>query len=86
MQGFEMLLYGTGDGTGLYDEDTKKWVLGSQGFIDSLAFLKTVVDEELTASSASCWIPTSPSRSTPPLLPLDAKLGILIDGSWISQN
>lgn len=85
MQGFEMLLYGTGDGTGLYDEDTKKWVLGSQGFIDSLAFLKTVVDEELTASLGQLLDPNISEQIYTSLLP-DAKLGMLIDGSWISQN
>ena len=40
MQGFEMLLYGTGDT--LYDDEPKKWVVGSQGFTDSLNFIKTV--------------------------------------------
>ncbi len=40
MQGFEMLLYGTGDT--LYDASSKKWVVGSKGFTDALNFVKTV--------------------------------------------
>jgi len=40
MQGFEMLLYGTGDT--LYDPDAKKWVVGSKGFTDALTFIKTL--------------------------------------------
>ncbi|PMC75873.1 sugar ABC transporter substrate-binding protein [Brachybacterium sp. UMB0905] len=85
MQGFEMLLYGTGDGTGLYDKDAEKWVLGSQGFIDSLTFLKTLFEEDLTASTAQHLDPNISESIYTSLLP-DAKLGILLDGSWISQN
>ena len=48
MQGFEMLLYGTEDT--LYDTDSSKWVLGSQGFTDSLGFLDTVYGEGLAPS------------------------------------
>lgn len=50
MQSFYELLYGTGDGTGLYDDDSGKWVVGSQGFIDSLAFLQTLYDEGYAVS------------------------------------
>ena len=46
MQGFEMLLYGTGEHQ-LYDPGTKKWVAGSQGFSDALKFVKTVYKEKL---------------------------------------
>ena len=45
MQGFEMLLYGTG--ATLYDNNAKKWVIGSKGFKDSLKFIKTVYSEKL---------------------------------------
>ena len=59
MQGFEMLLYGTNDT--LYNPETKKWVAGSQGFIDTLAFYKRQFDEKLTLPSTSTR--TSPKRS-----------------------
>ncbi len=45
MQGFGMLLYGTGDM--LYDAESQKWVTGSQGFVDSLAFIETLYAEGL---------------------------------------
>ena len=85
MQGFEMLLYGTGDGTGLYDVETEKWILGSPGFVDSLTFLKTLFDEELTASLGQHLDPNISETIYSSLLP-DGKLGMLVDGSWISQN
>ena len=85
MQGFEMLLYGTGDGTGLYDRESEKWILGSQGFVDSLTFLRTLFDEELTASLGQHLDPNISESIYTSLLP-EGKLGILIDGSWISQN
>lgn len=43
MQSFLPLLMGTGDA--LYDDEQEKWIVGSQGFIDSLAFLKTLHDD-----------------------------------------
>ncbi|MCO7203501.1 extracellular solute-binding protein [Microbacterium sp. CnD16-F] len=51
MQSFYELLYGTGEGTGLYDDDAGKWVVGSQGFIDSLTFLQTLYDEGYAVSA-----------------------------------
>nr|WP_245354539.1 extracellular solute-binding protein [Brachybacterium sacelli] len=85
MQGLEMLLYGTGEGKGLYDDETKKWILGSPGFEDSLTFLQTIFEEDLTASLGQHLDPNISETIYTSLLP-DAKLGILIDGSWISQN
>lgn len=83
MQGFEMLLYGTEDT--LYDEDSKKWVIGSLGFIDSLTFLRTVFDEELTPSLADALDPNISETITNAWLP-EGTLGVNLDGSWISQN
>jgi multiple sugar transport system substrate-binding protein len=83
MQGFEMLLYGTKDT--LYDTDTKKWVSGSQGFTDSLQFIKDVyqgklgptpeqaLDTNVGNNVADTWLPQS-------------KLAIDLDGSWMSGN
>ncbi|WP_167044690.1 extracellular solute-binding protein [Salinibacterium sp. ZJ454] len=58
MQGFGMLMYGTGDT--LYDADSQKWVTGSQGFIDSLGFIETLFSEGLApapdvALDGSMW-------------------------------
>lgn len=85
MQGFEMLLYGTDGGRGLYDPDAAQWILGSPGFVEALTFLQTVVEEELTMGLGSLLDPNISEQIYTSLLP-DAKLGILMDGSWISQN
>src|SRR5699024_8630242 len=85
MPGFEMLLYGTAPESWLYDRDTKKWITGSQGFIDSLAFLQTVFEEDLTLPPAQLLDPNISESIYTTLLP-EKKLGMLVDGSWISQN
>ena len=69
MQSFYELLYGTGDE--LYDADTKKWVVGSDGFTDSLAFLKTLYDEQLAVSPAEA---------------LDANVWKKVFGEWLPQG
>jgi multiple sugar transport system substrate-binding protein len=83
MQGFEMLLYGTE--SRLYDEDTQKWVLGGQGFLDSLTFLQTVFDEELTLSTAQHLDPNIGESIYSTMIP-EGKLGMIIDGSWNTRN
>lgn len=82
MQGFEMLLYGTPNGT-LYDADSKKWVAGSKNFTDSLGFIKDVYqggigptpEQALDTNAATVvggeWLPKG-------------KLAIDLDGSWLS--
>lgn len=69
MQGFYELLYGTG--SSLYDEEAKKWVVGSAGFTDSLAFLKTLYDEQL---------------AVPPAEALDANVWKKVFGEWFPQG
>ena len=81
MQGFEMLLYGTRDT--LYNPETKKWVAGSQGFIDTLAFYKRQFDEGLTLPAARHFDPNLMDAVQATMFPA-GELGILIDGSWIS--
>ncbi|WP_328501581.1 extracellular solute-binding protein [Streptomyces sp. NBC_00457] len=87
MQGFEMLLYGTNDGTSdpLYDESSKKWIAGSQGFKDALAFVETVYKEKLGPDVADALDPNFPTRVRGELLP-EGKLGINLDGSWLPQD
>jgi multiple sugar transport system substrate-binding protein len=83
MQGFEMLLYGTT--SRLYDEDTKKWVLGSQGFVDALTLLRTMFEEELTLPVSHHLDPNIGESIYSTMIPA-GKLGILLDGSWITRN
>nr|BFF18777.1 hypothetical protein GCM10025730_22980 [Promicromonospora thailandica] len=61
MQGFEMLLYGTGDT--LYEDG--KWVTGSQGFVDALGFVQTVFTEGLAPTRSRRSTPTSATPCRP---------------------
>ncbi|MFD6491428.1 extracellular solute-binding protein [Streptomyces sp. NPDC059944] len=87
MQGFEMLLYGTGDGTAdpLYDTSSKKWVAGSQAFKDALTFVETVYKEKLGPDVADALDPNFATSVRGDLLP-GGKLGIDLDGSWLPQD
>lgn len=87
MQGFEMLLYGTGDGTSdpLYDAGSKKWVAGGQGFKDALAFVETVYKEKLGPDVSTALDPNIQTIVRGELLP-KGKLGIDLDGSWLPQD
>ncbi|OIJ89349.1 sugar ABC transporter substrate-binding protein [Streptomyces sp. MUSC 14] len=87
MQGMEMLLYGTGDGTSdpLYDSAGKKWIAGSQGFTDSLRFIESVYKEKLGPDVSDALDPNYATTVAGELLP-QGKLGIDLDGSWLPQN
>jgi multiple sugar transport system substrate-binding protein len=80
MQGFEMLLYGTKDT--LYDTDSSKWVVGSQGFKDSLGFLHDVYSDELAPPLDIALDAAVGNRVSTELLP-QGKLAMAIDGSWV---
>ena len=80
MQGFEMLLYGTG-GT-LYDTDASKWVVGSQEFVDSLDFIRTIYTEGLAPTPQQALDPNVGNTVSAEWLP-KGKLGISLDGSWM---
>ncbi|MEU9593039.1 extracellular solute-binding protein [Streptomyces sp. NPDC048219] len=87
MQGFEMLLYGTNDGTTdpLYDKSGKKWIAAGQGFKDSLAFVETVYKEKLGPEVSDALDPNFATTVRGELLP-QGKLGIALDGSWLPQD
>jgi multiple sugar transport system substrate-binding protein len=79
MQGFYELLYGTG--STLYDEETKKWVVGSAGFKDSLAFLKTLYDEGLAVTPAQALDANVWKKVFGEWFP-KGKLGATVEGSY----
>jgi multiple sugar transport system substrate-binding protein len=83
MQGFEMLLYGTG-GT-LYDNKAQKWVVGSPGFTDALQFIKTVFDEKLGPTPQQALDPNWNNTVSQQMVPKGG-VAINIDGSWVSHN
>ncbi|MEV5595114.1 extracellular solute-binding protein [Streptomyces sp. NPDC052496] len=84
MQGFEMLLYGTGQDQ-LYDPAAKKWVTGTKGFRDSLEFLRTVYGEKLGPDVSDALSPNIQTRVATELMP-EEKLAINLDGSWLGQQ
>ncbi|MGW0584451.1 extracellular solute-binding protein, partial [Streptomyces sp. NPDC002920] len=86
MQGFEMLLYGTPAGDkSLYDASQKKWVVGSQGFKDSLNFVHTVFGEKLGPAVDQALGANFGTAVGTELIP-EGKLAIDIDGSWMPNN
>ncbi|GLF94736.1 ABC transporter substrate-binding protein [Streptomyces yaizuensis] len=84
MQGFEMLLYGTGRDP-LYDPAAKKWVSERQGFRDALEFVRTVYAEKLGPDVSDALDPNVNTRVATEWLP-EGKLAIALDGSWMGQN
>ncbi|WP_399889158.1 extracellular solute-binding protein [Streptomyces sp. BBFR51] len=87
MQGFEMLLYGTGEGAAdpLYDKGSKKWITAGQGFKDSLSFVESVYKEKLGPEVSDALDPNFSTKIRGELLP-QGKLGINLDGSWLPQD
>jgi len=82
MQGFYELLYGTKLGAdSLYDSASKKWVVGSQGFIDSLEFMKTLYGEGLAVTPAEALDSNVWKGVFGELFPKD-KLGATVEGSY----
>ena len=79
MQSFYELLYGTG--SSLYDEEAGKWVVGSAGFQDSLAFLKTLYDEQLAVSPAEALDANVWKKVFGEWLP-NGKMGATVEGSY----
>lgn len=81
MQGFEMLLYGTGDT--LRDTDSEKWVTGSQGFVDALGFIEDVYQGGLGPTPQQALDKNVGNLVSSEWLP-QGKLAMAIDGSWQS--
>jgi multiple sugar transport system substrate-binding protein len=81
MQGFEMLLYGTG--STLYDTKTNKWVIGSKGFVDTLNFTDKLKKEGLLPPPEVTNDPNYNNIVGQQLLP-QGKLAIDVDGNWLS--
>ncbi|MFE4678987.1 extracellular solute-binding protein [Streptomyces sp. NPDC056721] len=82
MQGFEMLLYGTPGGT-LFDHG--KWVARSKGITDSLKFIDTVYREDLGPKKADALNAKLADKALFEWFP-EGKLGISLDGGWISGS
>lgn len=83
IQGFQMLLAGTGDT--LYDQATRKWVVGGRGFTDALQFVKTVYGEGLGPTPQQALDPNWHNKVSQQLMP-KGEVAINLDGSWLSHN
>lgn len=80
MQTFEMLLYGTNDT--LYDESSKKWVVKSPGFLDSLKFIHEIYSQGLGPKLSTVLTGQADQTATQQMMPKD-QIGISVDGNWI---
>jgi len=80
MQTYLPLLYGTD--AELFDEDENKWVVESEGMLDTLSFIEHIFNNDLGASLS--WALTGqagPKISTE--LMLEDQVGIALDGNWM---
>lgn len=83
MQTFEMLLYGTKDP--LYDEDKKKWIVSSQGLLDTFTFIDTIYNEKLGPGLSQVLNGQGGTTAYTQLFP-KGKIGIGLDGIWQAGN
>ncbi|MDF2905119.1 MAG: transporter substrate-binding protein [Herbinix sp.] len=83
MQTYEMLLYGTGEK--LQDEATGKWIISSQGILDSLTFLDHIYENNYGPPLSKVLNGQASNISAREYLP-QGKLVISLDGSWIAGN
>lgn len=79
------LLFGTklGDNA-MYDSSEKKWVIGSQGFKDSLEFLKTLYDKGYAVSVADSLDTNVQKKIQSDLIP-NGKLTAQVEGNWYAS-
>lgn len=83
MQTYEMLLYGTGER--LQDEATGKWIISSQGILDSLTFLDDIYKNNYGPPLSKVLNGQASNTSAREYLP-QGKLVISLDGIWITGN
>lgn len=80
MQTFQMLLYGTNDT--LYDENQQKWVIRSQGFLDSLRFIQTIFQNKLGPDLPLVLNANAGDVLATQLMPQE-KVAIVLNGNWV---
>ncbi|TCP30832.1 carbohydrate ABC transporter substrate-binding protein (CUT1 family) [Scopulibacillus darangshiensis] len=79
MQTFEMLLYGTKDP--LYDKKSKKWIVKSDGLLDTFKFIDKVYEQKLGPSLSKVLNGQGGQIAYQQLMP-KGKLAIGLDGIW----
>lgn len=83
MQTFEMLLYGTGDP--LYDSETQKWIVKSDGLLSSFKFIDTIYEQDLGPELSKVLNGQGGTVAYQQLMP-QGKLAIGLDGIWQAGN
>lgn len=83
MQTYEMLLYGTGER--LQEESSGKWIISSQGILDSLTFLDNIYKNNFGPPLSKVLNGQASNTSAREYLP-QGKLVISLDGIWITGN
>ncbi len=79
MQTFEMLLYGTGDP--LYDSENKKWIVKSNGLLNTFKFIDKVYEQDLGPDLSQVLNGQGSSIAYQELMP-NGNLAIGLDGIW----
>lgn len=83
LQGFQMLLSGT-EGA-LFDDESEQWVTGSTGFTDSLDFLRTLYDEDLTLDPQDALDANVGTVNNEERIP-SGGMAVSLEGSWATQS
>ena len=83
MQGFEMLLYGTG--WSLYDYAGNKWVVSDPGLLDALKFYQEVFSKGLGPSPSESQIGNWAETVGGYLVP-KGQIAVDLDGDWLPQD
>jgi len=83
MQTFEMLLYGTEDP--LYDQESKKWIVKSEGLLNTFQFIDDIYEKGLGANLSQVLNGQGSTVAYQQLLP-KGKLAMGIDGIWQTGN
>ncbi|GAA2247204.1 extracellular solute-binding protein [Herbiconiux moechotypicola] len=83
MRGFQTFLSGTDDS--LFNEETGKWVVNSQGFEDTLELISTVYGEGYSPEASIALDPALTQTVWGTWLP-EGKVGMVVDGSWLPSG
>lgn len=80
MQTFEMLLYGTEDE--LYDQESEKWIVKSDGFLDSLTFISDIYKQDLGPELSQVLTGKAGDIVQAEMMPKE-QVGIVLNGNWV---
>ncbi len=85
MQTYQMFLYGTGEGGVETMYQDGKWVVESQGILDTLTFIQTVYAEGMGAPLSRVLDANGSNAGSREYLP-GGQTAVQLDGTWITGN